>query len=113
MQCRSHAAQLGKLYDEFRAHNCEIILILGSNLDHARRYADSLHLPFPVLSDPDRATYHRYGLEKALLFLQRTASIFVDQCGVIGYIRTTASPMPWLQEHKQLLNNIPTPECSS
>ncbi len=112
MQCRVHAAQLGKLFNDFRAHNCEIILLLGNDLDRAKRYANSLHLPFPVLADPDRAIYHRYGLDKAMIFLQRTASIFVDQCGVIRYMRTTASPMPWLQEYRQLLSNIPSAECN-
>ncbi len=112
MQCRSHAAQLGKLYDQFRAQNCEVILILGDNLEKASRYVESLHLPYPVLSDPKREIYHNYGLEKAMVFLQRTASIFIDQCGIIRYVRTTASPMIWLLEYKELLSNIPTLGCA-
>ncbi len=106
MQCRSHAAQLGRLYKEFQAHNCEILLILGEPVDKAKRYAESLHLPFPVLADPDRKVYHQYGLEKALVFIQRTASIVIDQAGTIRYIKTTTSPLVWLQESKELLSFV-------
>ena len=106
MQCRSHAAQLGRLYNDFKAANCEIILILGDSLDKARRYAESLHLPFPVLADPEREVYHLYGLEKAMVFIQRTASIIIDQGGTIRYIKTTTSPLVWLQESKELLGFV-------
>jgi len=106
MQCRSHAAQLGRLYDDFKAANCEILLILGEPVEKTRRYADSLHLPFPVLADPERAVYHQYGLEKALVFIQRTASIVIDQSGTIRYMKSTTNPMVWLQESRELLNYV-------
>jgi peroxiredoxin len=106
MQCRSHAAQLGRLYNDFKAANCEILLILGAPLEKARRYAESLHLPFPVLADPDRNVYHQYGLEKAMLFIQRTASVVLDSAGVIRYVKTTTSPMLWLQESQELMSFV-------
>jgi len=97
MQCRSHAAQLGRLYDQFKAANFEILLILGDTLEKASRYAESLHLPFPVLADPARGVYQQYGLEKTF-FIQRTASVIIDCTGIIRYIKTTTNPMTWLQE---------------
>jgi peroxiredoxin Q/BCP len=106
MQCRSHAAQLGQLYKAFQEHNCQILLILGEPLEKAKRYAESLHLPFPVLADPDRKIYHRYGLEKEMIFIQRTASIVIDQTGIIRYIKTTTNPMVWLQDSRELLNFV-------
>jgi peroxiredoxin len=106
MQCRYHAAQLGQLYQDFKAVNCEILLILGEPVEKARRYADSLHLPFAVLADPARNVYHQYGLEKAVVFIQRTASIIIDQWGTIRYIKATANTMAWLQESKDLLNKV-------
>jgi len=102
MQCRSHAAQLGRLYNAFKAENCAILLILAEPVEKAARYAESLHLPFPVLSDPERMVYHQYGLE-IKFFLQRTASIVIDQSGTIRYMRTTTNPLPWLQESRELL----------
>jgi peroxiredoxin len=106
MQCRSHAAQLGRLYKDFKAANCEIVLILGDPVGKAKRYAESLHLPFPVLADPGRDVYHSYGLEKAMVFIQRTASIVIDECGVIQYIKTTTNPMVWLQDIAELLSKV-------
>ncbi len=105
MQCRSHSAQLSRLYSDFKAANVEILLILGEMVDKARRYADSLHLPFPVLSDPTRGVYQQYGLNK-VLFVQRTASIIVDCDGIIQYIKVSISPMPWLQENRELLEFV-------
>src|SRR4030042_3320634 len=93
MQCRSHSAQLGRLYKEFLASNCEILLILGEPVKKAGRYAEILHLPFPVLADPERIVYHRYGLEKAMIFIQRTASIVIDRGGVIRYLKSTTNPI--------------------
>jgi peroxiredoxin len=106
MQCRSHSAQLGRLHKEFLAANCEILLILGEPVEKARAYAKSLHLPFPVLADPERDIYHQYGLKKAMVFIQRTASIVIDREGVIRYLKTTTSPMVWLQESRELLDFV-------
>jgi peroxiredoxin len=108
MQCRSHSAQLGRLYKEFQAASCEILLILGDPLEKARRYAESLHLPFPVLADPDRNVYHRYGLEKAMIFIQRTASVVIDKNGVIRYMKSTTNPMVWLKENQELFSFVKT-----
>jgi peroxiredoxin len=108
MQCRSHSAQLGRLYKEFQAASCEILLILGDPLEKARRYAESLHLPFTVLADPDRNVYHRYGLEKAMIFIQRTASVVIDKNGVIRYMKSTTNPMVWLKENQELFSFVKT-----
>jgi len=97
---------LGRLYKDFQTANCEILVILGEPVEKARRYAETLHLPFPVLADPDRSVYHRYGLEKAMIFIQRTASVVIDQSGTIRYLKTTTSPMVWLQESQELLNFV-------
>ena len=104
MQCRSHASQLGRFYPEFKAAGCEVALILGDSLEKAQRYAQILHLPFPVLADPERAVYQRYGLEKVFLILQRTASVIVDKEGTIRNIKTASNPMTWLVESRELLN---------
>ena len=84
----------------------QILVILGDTLDLARRYAELLNLPFPVLSDPERALYHRFELQKNFIGLQRTASVIVDQEGVIRYLKRSTNPMLWLKESKELLQAI-------
>ncbi len=103
MQCRSHVAQLGRLNDEFIKAGVQILVILGDTLARARSYAETLKTPFPVLADPERTVYHRFELVKNFIGLQRTASIIVDENGVIQYIKRSTNPMIWLQESKELV----------
>ncbi len=106
MQCRAHVAQLGRLYQEFQSQGAEVLVILGDTVQSAQRYVDVLHLPFPVLADPERQVYHQYGLEKALVFVQRTASMIVDRAGMINYFRSATNPFTWLQESRELLQAV-------
>ncbi|MBL8102117.1 MAG: peroxiredoxin family protein [Anaerolineales bacterium] len=101
-QCRTHVAQLGRMYDQFREAGAEIIVILGEDVDKSREYADGIKLPFPILSDPDRAVYHLYELEKYFLLFQRTASLVVDKGGIVRYLKRTTVPNVWLQESREL-----------
>jgi peroxiredoxin len=106
MQCRSHVAQLGRLYPEFQSDGAEVLVILGDTVQRAQSYVEALHLPFPVLADPDRQVYHQYGLEKALVLVQRTASIIVDRAGTIRYFKSATNPDTWLQENRELLQAV-------
>ena len=110
MQCRSHVAQLGRLYKDFQAAGAEILVILGNTPERVRKYAEQLKTPFPVLADPDRAIYHSYDLEKAIFGIQRTASVIVDRQGMIQYIKRTTNPILWLQESRELLSFVASPD---
>ncbi len=103
MQCRFHAAQLGRLYTEFQAVNSQVLVILGDSAERASHFKEALHLPFPVLFDPQRLVYHNYGLEKALIFLQRTASVVIDRAGIIRYLVRSTDPTRWLAESRKVL----------
>ena len=89
--------------DEFVKAGAQILIILGDTLDRASKYAETLKTPFPVLADPDRTVYHRYELDKNFIGIQRTASVIVDQNGMIRYIKQSLNPMTWLQESKELM----------
>ena len=101
-QCRTHVTQLGRMYDQFRDADTEIIVILGEDVDKAKEYADGINLPFPILADPDRAVYSLYELEKYFLLFQRTASLVVDKGGIVRYLKRTTVPNVWLQESREL-----------
>jgi peroxiredoxin Q/BCP len=105
-QCRTHVAQLGRMYDQFRAAGTEVIVILGEGMKKAKEYADGIGLPFPILCDPDREVYQLYELEKYFLLFQRTASLVVDKDGVVRYLKRTTVPNVWLQESRELLGFI-------
>jgi len=106
MQCRSHVAQLGRMNDDFVKAGVQILAILGDTLERARKYAETLKAPFPILADPERAVYQRFELQKNFIGIQRTASVIVDQNGVIQYLKRSVNPMTWLQESKELLQAV-------
>jgi peroxiredoxin len=106
MQCRSHVAQLGRLNDELVKAGVQILIILGDTLERAGRYAETLKTPFPVLADAERVVYQRFELQKNFIGIQRTASVVVDQNGVIRYIKRAVNPMTWLQESKELVQAV-------
>lgn len=105
-QCRTHVAQLGRLYPQFQETGATVIVILGNNLERTQAYASLTNAPFPVLSDPDRQVYLVYELEKYFLLIQRTASIVVDHNGVVQYLKRTTLPNVWLQESRELLGFV-------
>ena len=106
MQCRAHAAQLGRMYEQFRKANAEIVVILGDSMERARQYVRALDLPYPVLSDPERRVYAIYELEKYFSLIQRTASLVIDQSGVVRYLKRTTSPLVWLQESREIFGFV-------
>lgn len=101
-QCRTHVGQLGRMYEQFRSAGAEILVILGDTLETTKAYAAGLSLPFPILSDPKRAVYHAYELEKYFLLFQRTASLVVDKDGIVRYLKRTTVPNVWIQESREL-----------
>jgi peroxiredoxin len=83
-----------------------VLAILGDSLDRVTRYAASLTAPFPVLADPTHTVYHRFDLERAYLFIQRTASAVVDREVRIQYLRRATNPGTSLQESQELLQVV-------
>lgn len=45
-----------------------------------------------MLADADRAVYQHYGLGKALLVIQHSGTLLVDEHGVLRYIHAGANP---------------------
>jgi peroxiredoxin len=97
---------LGRINDEFVKAGVQTLVILGDSLERARKYAEVLKAPFPVLSDPERRIYHQFELQKNFIGIQHTASVIVDATGVITYIKRAMNPMTWLQESKELIRII-------
>ncbi len=101
MQCRSFSAQLGRHDLDFKTANTQVLVILGEDVDRARKYAEELKLPFPVLADSERQVYHRYGLHKALIMIQRSAAVIIDQQGIIQFVKAVTNPMTWLSDYQE------------
>jgi len=44
----------------------EVVAIFDSSAPNLRRHAEKHHAPFPILADPDRSVYRRFGIETSL-----------------------------------------------
>ena len=91
MTCRGHVASLGRINQELKSRDTEVLVIGGGSPDAATKLARALKLPFPVLADPDRVVYGSFGLDKKL-FIQRSATVLIDKNGTIRYLLRATNP---------------------
>lgn len=61
-------SQLRHKYGDFRAAGAEVAVISFAQPRAMEYYARDLQVPFPLLSDPERAAYIAYGLRKGGLW---------------------------------------------
>jgi peroxiredoxin len=105
MQCRQNVAQLRRVYDYLQTRDISVLVIGGGNRDDAARLKLIYQLPFLVLADKDRSVYSLYGLERAILVWQRSASFLVDKQGIVRYVRRAMSPSASL-DHAELMREV-------
>jgi peroxiredoxin len=91
MTCRGHVASLGRINQELKSLDTEVLVIGGGSPAAATKLGRSLKLPFPVLADADRAVFGSFGLDKRL-FIQRSATVLIDKNGTIRYILRATNP---------------------
>ncbi|MCL6472566.1 MAG: peroxiredoxin family protein [Firmicutes bacterium] len=60
VECRNTLRQFAEHYTNYRQLNAEVLAIGRDNLDNLSRLADSLSLPFPVLSDKNGEVTNAY-----------------------------------------------------
>lgn len=82
-----------------------MLIIGGGSRKSAENSYIRLKLPFPVLVDPDRAVYRRYGLDKVLIALQRSGTFLIDKQGIVRYIHQVTNPQASL-EKKELMREV-------
>jgi peroxiredoxin len=81
------------------------LLIGCGKVKDAERVAKALKLPFPVLADPDRATYLRYDLGKFLIAIQRSGTFLIDKQGIVRYIHQVTNPQASV-DHDELMRAV-------
>jgi peroxiredoxin len=90
------------MYEQFQAEDTEVLVIGCGSVRDAGRVARMFKLPFPVLSDPERALYPRYDLDKALVVIQRSGTFLVDKQGIVRYIHQATNPRGSVEEAELL-----------
>ena len=92
MTCQFHASTLVKAYPEIQATGFEVLVIGGGSVSDAVKMAARLRAPFPILADRERTVYEAYNVDKALAFIQRSATFVVDVDGRVVYAHRSTSP---------------------
>src|SRR5258708_35160231 len=107
VQGQRQAFQLVRMYEQLPARETEVLILGGGSRKGAERLSARLKLPFPVLvdPDPDRAVYHRYGLDKVLIALQRSGTFLIDKQGIVRYIHQVTNPQASV-EKEELMREV-------
>ena len=106
MTCRGHVASLGRINQELKSSDTDVLVIGGGSAATATKLGQSLRLPFPVLADPDRVVFGSFGLDKRLL-IQTSATVLIDKKGTIRYILRATNPRNSFDKD-ELLNAVST-----
>ncbi|MBL8856685.1 MAG: redoxin domain-containing protein [Planctomycetaceae bacterium] len=118
--CREHVLQLQPI--DWETHRVSIVIVSFEEERYVRRYRDEAGIQWPLISDPSRALYRQFGMEKARLrqimnwrslrgylglvfglrrkvkmptnhdYLQLGGDVLVDPHGVIQLIHRSQSP---------------------
>lgn len=92
MSCQFHAAALVKAYPDIKDRGFEVLVIGGGERSDAVKMAARLRAPFPILADRDRRVYDLYDVDKALMFIQRSATFVIDKRRRIVYAHRSTNP---------------------
>ena len=109
-------AQLRQAYDEFRAHDAEIIVVGPEDRESFARYWQNEDLPFVGIPDPTHTVLKRYGQEVNMFKLGRMpAQVIVDKSGRARYVHYghSMSDIPDNSELLGLLDEINQEQISS
>lgn len=60
--CREHLFQIRGAYTALQAQGSAVVAVAQHDPDLTARYAQTYHLPFPVLADPARQAYQAFGV---------------------------------------------------
>ena len=79
-------AQLRQEYEEFVAHDAEVIVVGPDNASAFKDYWKREEIPFVGLADPTHTVAQRYGQEvKLLKFGRMPAMMIIDKEGQVRY----------------------------
>ncbi len=106
--CTKQACGFAELYPQFREKGAVVLGVSRDSVSSHKRFEEKYGLPFPLLSDPDRAVIEAYGVwqekknyGKVTMGIVRTTYL-IDEEGVIvkacGAVKAAENPGKMLQE---------------
>jgi peroxiredoxin Q/BCP len=83
--CIREARGFRDRYQEFVALESEVVGVSGDPMRSHRKFADRLHLPFPLLSDDHGLVSQLYGIEKTFGVIPGRATFVIDRNGIVRH----------------------------
>ena len=90
--CIGHVLELTKAFAQFQARGAEVLVLGGGSVANATKLAERYKFPFPILADTDHSVYDRYGLDKVLLYWQKSGSFVIDPSGKVVHANSSTGP---------------------
>jgi thioredoxin-dependent peroxiredoxin len=84
--CSAEACAFRDSFQDFRDAGAEVIGVSSDSADSHRRFAERLHLPFILLSDPDGSVRTRYRVPKTLGLIPGRTTFLIDRNGIIQHV---------------------------
>ena len=79
-------------HPEYRAAGVAVAGVSANTIEQHRTWTERLHLPFPLLADPERSSARALGLTRTLNFgpwkveLMRRTTLLIDSAGRIAAV---------------------------
>jgi peroxiredoxin Q/BCP len=84
--CTKEACGFRDAYEQFTAAGAEVIGVSSDSVESHRAFAARHRLPFPIVSDRDRAVRRLYGVPNTLGVLPGRVTFVIDRQGVIQLV---------------------------
>lgn len=75
MSCKEQAREAASRYDAFEEQESEVAVILPESRKNAKKWQESLDLPFPLLADPKKKVGEMIGQKVRFGFLGRMSDL--------------------------------------
>jgi peroxiredoxin Q/BCP len=84
--CTAQACAFRNAFDDIRAAGAEVIGISADSVESHQHFAEKQHLPFTLLSDPERKVAAQYGVPMSFGLLPGRVTFVIDPGGTIRMV---------------------------
>jgi thioredoxin-dependent peroxiredoxin len=84
--CTKEACSFRDAYEDFVKAGAVVIGVSADSTESHRAFATGRRLPFTLLSDPDGAIRHAFGVPKTMGILPGRVTYVIDRDGVVRHI---------------------------
>ncbi len=89
--CTKEACVIAEMYDEFKKAGIAVLGVSADSPESHTKFRAKYHLPFTLLSDPEKLVIAQYGA-KSLIGITKRISYLIDEAGIISKVYPKVDP---------------------